>query len=74
MSTENKTIKLLKDHHSGKKKGFVGEVEAARAEYLVRTNQAEYVKDETVKKVSSSTAKTKGRSNKNKPQPPCPTC
>ncbi|GHE34868.1 hypothetical protein GCM10017764_17570 [Sphingobacterium griseoflavum] len=71
--SELKKVRLLKDHHSGAKKGTVSDVAAGRADYLVRTKQAEYVQDEP-SKVAKTYAKVPAKKVSKSKSEPCPSC
>ena len=67
-------VKLLKDHN-GQKKGTIGNVAKARAEYLVRVGVAEYVDE---KPTEAKPKKTKSAEpkfvKKVEEKQPCKTC
>lgn len=67
-------VKLLKDHN-GQKKGTIGNVAKARAEYLVRVGVAEYVDEKPAEEKPKKTKPAKPKLVKKvEDKEPCKTC
>lgn len=66
-----KKVKFLKDHVNGIKKGDIGELDEARANYLVRVGVAEYTDEEPLKKAVKVEKKAPKKAVKVEP---CKTC
>lgn len=68
---DNKVIRFLKDHVNGIKKGDIGEIAYAKANYLVRVGVAEYIDGIEPKKAVTKRKTSKKKTAKGAP---CKTC